>query len=120
MDIRRFCLAGLRLPSLSNALAGTCRFGVEVLNFVRRHRHTVLSLLYSLSGITQLLGVESPLTQGILHIAIAILYALARSIKKPGRARGISLVASICRGRFAMEFYGIARLPREFDRGGTG
>jgi len=53
------------------------RFCLEVLNFVRRHRHTVLSLLYGLSGITQLLGVESPLTQGLLHIAIGMLYGLA-------------------------------------------
>jgi hypothetical protein len=77
MNIRRFCLAGLRLPSLCSTLANTRRFGVAILNFVRRHRRRVMSLLYSLSGITQLLGVESPLTQGLLHIAIAILYGLA-------------------------------------------
>jgi hypothetical protein len=48
--------------------------------FMRRHRRKVSGLvvsMYVISGVTLIIGVESPQVQGLIHIAIGILHGLA-------------------------------------------
>jgi hypothetical protein len=47
--------------------------------FARRHRRKVSGLMvsmYVISGVTLMIGIESPRVQGLIHVAIGILHGL--------------------------------------------
>jgi hypothetical protein len=52
----------------------------EFYRFARRHRRKVSGLMvsmYVISGVTLIIGVESPRVQGLIHVTIGILHGLA-------------------------------------------